>query len=75
MSKELSFEEAIVKLEQIVEDLEEGKLPLDETLERFKEGRKLSEICGKMLNEAELQIKELVETAGEAELKEYRLEG
>ena len=74
MSNELSFEEAIVNLEQIVEEMEEGKLPLNEALEKFKDGKELSEICGKMLKEAELHIKELVETEGGVELKEFKLE-
>ena len=43
--KELSFEKAIARLEEIVRELEDGRLPLENALELFEEGVGLSRIC------------------------------
>lgn len=66
--KEIKFEEAIQKLEEIAKELESGTLGLDESVEKFEEGMKLSKTCTKMLNEAEKRINILI-TSGE-EIKE-----
>lgn len=58
-----SFEEAMTRLEKIVEDLESGKLPLEESLTRFEEGVKLSSQLHRTLEEAEKRIERLVEGA------------
>ncbi len=47
-----SFEEAIKRLEQIVEALERGDVPLDEALNLYEEGIQLSRSCGERLKEA-----------------------
>ena len=57
---ELKFEEALKKLEQIVTDLERGQLSLDESLKKYEEGKKLSSICAKRLEEAEHKV-EIIE--------------
>lgn len=49
------------RLEFIVEKLENGSLPLDESLKLFEEGTKLSAYCSKCLDKAELKITELSE--------------
>jgi exodeoxyribonuclease VII small subunit len=54
--KEPSFEEALDKLEQIVEELEEGNLSLEETLKKFEEGIKLSRLCEKKLKGAQKKV-------------------
>ena len=54
--EEIKFEKAISELEQIVNELEEGNLPLDESLEAFQNGIVLSKICNKQLTEAERKI-------------------
>ena len=56
---EKKFEDALKRLEEIVEKLEEGDLNLDESLELFEEGIKLSKLCSKKLNEAEKRIEML----------------
>ncbi len=64
------FEEALARLEQIVELLDDGNLPLDESLALFKEGTKLAKACRDLLAEAEVQVKEAlrdVELPGEDE--------
>lgn len=53
---ELKFEEALNKLEQIVEGLEQGKIPLEESLKRYEEGIKLAKFCAEKLEEAEKKI-------------------
>jgi len=49
---ELKFEEALKKLEKIVEDLENGDLSLDEALKKYQEGIELSRICNQRLDNA-----------------------
>lgn len=55
----LKFEEALKRLEKIVEDLEEGNLSLDESLKRYEEGIKLSRFCTNKLEEVERKIEVL----------------
>jgi len=59
MEEELKFEEALAKLEDIVNVLETGDLALEESLEAFEEGIRLSKVCSKWLNEAELRVEKL----------------
>ncbi len=59
--KNMTYEEALSKLEKIVEKLEEGSLSLDKSMELFEEGTKLSVFCEKCLNEAEQKITQLKE--------------
>ena len=55
MSKE-NFEESMKKLESIVNELENGNLNLDESVEKFEEGMKLSKQCSDLLENAEKRI-------------------
>ena len=57
---EKSFEEALQKLEEIVSRLENGDIPLEESINIFKEGVELTKFCKEKLNEAETQLKKLV---------------
>lgn len=63
MNKKMSFEESMVRLEQIVRAMEQGDVALEESLKLFQEGTALVADCGKLLNDAELQIKKVVKTA------------
>ena len=58
-TKNKSFEENMQRLEQIVRAMERGDVPLEESLKLFQEGTKLVETCGKLLDDAELQIKKV----------------
>ena len=58
--KEMTFEEKMQRLEQIVRALEKGDVPLEESLKMFQEGTALAADCGKMLDNAELQVKMIV---------------
>ncbi len=62
-AKETPFEEALEKLESIVESMEDDDLPLESLLERFEEGSQLAKACQARLAEAELKIKKLEQTA------------
>ena len=57
MSEKITFEEAIKELEKIVEKLEESKASLDETIDLYQEGIRLSVLCNKMIDNAEQKIK------------------
>ena len=59
-SSKASFEENIQRLEQIVHAMERGDVPLEESLKLFQEGTALVQACGKLLDEAELQVKQIV---------------
>lgn len=54
--KEVSFEENIKQLEEIIIELEKGELNLDESVNKFEEGIKISQKCNKMLENAEKKI-------------------
>jgi exodeoxyribonuclease VII small subunit len=66
---EPSFEEALDTLEKIVGELEEGNLPLDETLKRFEQGIKLARLCEKKLQAARKKVSMLTRD-DQGELKE-----
>ena len=57
---ELSFEQGLERLEQIVQELEKGDLALERALELFEEGMKLSVACRKKLEEAENRVEILL---------------
>jgi len=66
-----TFEAALLKLEQIVQRLEKGELPLEESLVLYEEGVKLSRLCHAKLEEAEGKIELLMKDArGELVLDE-----
>jgi exodeoxyribonuclease VII small subunit len=69
-AEEIPFEQAIEKLEAIVEAMETGELTLEETLARFEEGTKLAKVCQAKLADAELKVSQLEKnSAGEFALK------
>ena len=53
----LTFEQNMQRLEQIVRAMERGDVALEESLKLFQEGTDLVAKCGKLLDEAELQVK------------------
>ena len=64
------FEDALKKLETIVEAMESEDLPLETLLARYEEGTRLVKICQEKLAEAELKIQQLEKNAaGEMKLK------
>ena len=61
-----SFEDNLQRLEQIVRAMERGDVALEESLKLFQEGTSLVESCGKLLDEAELQVKKVTADAAGA---------
>lgn len=68
----MNFEEAIEKLEKITQELEEGNLPLEESLEKFEEGMRLVNFCEKKLEEMEKRVKLLVKEEGKLKLESWQ---
>ena len=58
-NKEMSFEDNIKKLEEIVDKLASGEVDLEKSLEYYKQGMELKKICEEKLKKAELQIKKI----------------
>ena len=54
--KDMTFEKAMEKLEQLVDELEAGDIPLDASLKKYEEGIKLSRVCQEKLDKARQKI-------------------
>lgn len=63
--KEINFEDAMKKLEEITAQLEKGDLSLDESVKKFEEGIKLSKECNKILEDSERRINILINNDGD----------
>ena len=57
---EKKFEAALARLEELVKELEQGDLPLEQSLKLFEEGIKLSRICNRRLEDAERRVEILL---------------
>ena len=68
--KNMSFEENMQRLEQIVRALERGDVALEESLKLFQEGTALVQSCGKLLDDAELQVKKIASAADGSPVEE-----
>ncbi len=65
--KQLTFEEAMEKLEVIVEKLEEGDVPLEEAINIYKQGMELSKLCHEKLKSVENQLTQILTEDGRKE--------
>lgn len=61
--KNASFESSMKRLEEIVRAMERGDVALDESLKLFREGTELVRACGKLLDDAQLQVEKVVKGA------------
>lgn len=52
----ISFEKSLKQLEEIVQEIESGNLPLEKAMKKFEEGIKLSKYCSEKLDETEKKI-------------------
>ena len=69
---EMKFEEALKRLEKIVEDLENGELSLDDALTKYEEGIRLSKLCSKRLEDAKKKVEILLKSEdGSIKLKPF----
>ena len=64
MAAKQTFEKAMKQLEQIVQDLESGDLPLEKAIQKFEEGIRLTRFCTEKLDETEKRVTMLMEDAG-----------
>ena len=60
VKKEKKFEEAMSELEQIVQQLERGDVPLVEAIAKFQEGMALSQYCNETLTKAEETVSKMI---------------
>jgi len=70
---EMNFEDKLAELETIVEKLEKGQLPLDESLELFEHAITLSRECNNMLKDAKQKVEKLIEEDNELRSEEMNL--
>ncbi len=67
---ELTYEKAYNRLEEIVEKLENGSVPLEEAMKLFEEGTKLANFCNTKLNDAEQKFTQLITENSESDKNE-----
>ena len=73
--EELNFETALKRLEKIVSELESGELSLDDSLKKYEEGKKLSELCSRKLEAAQKKVQVLIkQSEGSARLEDFKSE-
>ena len=68
--KELTYEQAYKRLEEIVEKLENVSVPLEESMKLFEEGTKLANFCNSKLNAAEQKFTQLITENSESDNNE-----
>jgi exodeoxyribonuclease VII small subunit len=66
----MTFEEALKKLEIIIEKMESEELSLEESLSNFEEGMELTRHCRKLLTDAEYKVEILLKSGELADFKE-----
>ncbi|KYG30950.1 exodeoxyribonuclease VII small subunit [Alkalihalobacillus trypoxylicola] len=67
LKEELSFEDAMSQLEEVVERLEQGDVPLDEAIAMFQKGMELSKNCHLKLEQVEKKMDKILHPDGEIE--------
>jgi len=65
MKEKFSFEQALVRLEEVVETLEAGNISLEESIKIYQEGITLSKLCSGMLEEAEGKVMAIMNRSDE----------
>ncbi|GGE10410.1 hypothetical protein GCM10011571_09640 [Marinithermofilum abyssi] len=72
--EKLPFEQAMERLEEVVDRLENGDVSLEEAIQLYEEGMRLSRICGEKLDKVEQQMEMLVQENGEWVKKPFQPE-
>ena len=70
-TKKFNLEKSLADLEDLVEELESGDLPLEKALKKFEEGIKLTRGCQAALKEAEQKVEILLDSAGGEDLEDF----
>ena len=73
-SKKFNLEKALGDLENLVEELESGDLPLEKAMKKFEEGIKLTRGCQAALKDAEQKVEILLKSAGGEELEDFEVD-
>jgi len=72
--KTVNLEKSLTDLEDLVEELEAGDLPLEKAMKKFEEGIKLTRGCQAALKEAEQKVEILLKSAGGEDLETFKIE-
>ena len=73
-AKNINLEKSLADLEELVEELESGDLPLETAMKKFEEGIKLTRGCQTALKEAEQKVEILLKSTGGDDLKEFEVD-
>ena len=71
--KEESFENSLIKLENIVKELESGETPLDNAIEKYTEAMKLAKVCSEKITKATESVNKILKDDGS--LEDFNAEG
>ena len=74
-TKKFNLEKSLADLEELVEVLESGDLPLEKAMKKFEDGIKLTRGCQTALKEAEQKVEILLKSAGGEELEDFEVDG
>jgi len=72
--KTVNLEKSLTDLEDLVEELESGDLPLEKAMKKFEDGIKLTRACQTALKEAEQKVEILLKSAGGDELEDFEVD-
>ena len=70
-TKKFDLEKSLAELEELVDELESGDLPLDKAMKKFEEGIKLTRGCQAALKEAEHKVEILLQSTGGEDLEDF----
>jgi exodeoxyribonuclease VII small subunit len=73
-AKKFDLEKSLAELEDLVEELESGDLPLETAMKKFEEGIKLTRGCQTALKEAEQKVQILLKSAGGEDLDDFEID-
>ena len=73
-AKKFDLEKSLANLEELVEELESGDLPLETAMKKFEEGIKLTRGCQTALKEAEQKVQILLKSAGGENLEDFEVD-
>jgi exodeoxyribonuclease VII small subunit len=73
-TKTINLEKALADLEELVEELESGDLPLEKAMKKFEDGIKLTRGCQTALKEAEQKVEILLKSAGGEDLEDFEVD-
>ena len=73
-TKKFDLEKSLAELEELVEELESGDLPLETAMKKFEDGIKLTRGCQAALKDAEQKVQVLLKSAGGETLDEFEID-